>query len=46
MRIQILNTEGEVVNTIIADEAFCNEYYPGLWRIEPEPEVEDGPADD
>lgn len=50
MRVQILNEEGEVTNTIIADEAFCEEYYPGRWRVEPELEleleiVEEGPEE-
>lgn len=39
MRVQILNEEGEVINTIIADEDFCEEHYPDRWRVEPEPEV-------
>ena len=32
MRYEILNDSGEVVNTIIADEAFVTEHYPNRWR--------------
>lgn len=32
-RIEILDTLGEVVNTIDADEAFAEEHYPGAWRL-------------
>lgn len=33
MRIEILNAQGEVENTIEADEAFAEAQFPGAWRI-------------
>lgn len=45
MRIEILNPQGEVVNTIIASEEFAEEHYPGAWRLaeyqDPEPNARD-----
>lgn len=38
MRIQILDDEGNVINTIIASEEFAEAHYPGRWRVEPTPE--------
>lgn len=43
MRIEILDTEGNVVNTIVADEEFAQRYYPNRWRVVPEP-VQVNPA--
>ena len=42
MRIEILNSEGAVVNVIIADEAFAEAQHPGAWRLA---EVQDIPAE-
>ena len=39
MRYEILNDTGEVVNTIIADQSFVNENYPGQCREVAEPLV-------
>jgi len=33
MRIEILNTAGEVVNTIIATPEFAEQQHPGAWRV-------------
>ena len=33
MRIEILNSEGAVVNVIVADEAFAEAQHPGAWRV-------------
>jgi hypothetical protein len=33
MRIEILNTQGEVVNTIIASPEVAEQQHPGAWRI-------------
>ena len=33
MRIEILDNNGNVENTIIAETAFTEEHYPGKWRI-------------
>lgn len=33
MRIEILNTEGDVVDTIIASEELAEGKYPGAWRL-------------
>ena len=42
MDIEILDSSGAVINTIIADADFANEFYPNSWRekvkLEPEPE--------
>jgi hypothetical protein len=32
MKYEILNDAGEVVNTIVADQAFVDEHYPGKYR--------------
>jgi hypothetical protein len=38
MIYEILNDAGEVINTILADEAFVEQYYPGHYRlVGPEP---------
>lgn len=36
MRIEILDYDGNVVNTIVADEEFAQRYYPNRWRVVPE----------
>ena len=40
MEIEILDGSGAVINTIIADADFANEFYPNSWRerVSPEPE--------
>ena len=42
MEIEILDSSGTVINTIIADADFANEFYPNSWREKavPEPEPE------
>ena len=39
MEIEILDGSGAVINTIIADAEFANEFYPNRWRerVSPEP---------
>ena len=39
MEIEILDSSGAVINTIIADADFANEFYPNRWRerVSPEP---------
>lgn len=37
MRIEILDDEGNVINTIWATEEFAEAMYPGHWRIYIEP---------
>lgn len=34
---QILDDQGDVVNTIVADESFVEAAYPGHYRLAPEP---------
>lgn len=36
MRYHIKNDSGEIVNTIVADEAFVEAAYPGRWELVPE----------
>ena len=40
MEIEILDSSGTVINTIIADVSFADEFYPNSWRekVQPEPE--------
>lgn len=33
----IKDADGSVINTIVADEAFVEEHYPGRWELAPEP---------
>ena len=33
MRIEILDENGNVINTIVASEEFAQEFYPGRWRL-------------
>lgn len=43
MIYEILNDSGEVINTIIAEQSFVEQYYPGHYRLvgpEPVPYVE------
>ena len=42
MEIEILDSSGVVINTIIADASFADEFYPNCWRekVKPEPEPE------
>lgn len=39
MTYEILNEQGEVINTIVADEEFVELHFPGKWRLLPEPET-------
>ncbi len=41
MRIEILDAQGGVENTINADQAHAEQYFPGAWRISA---VQDDPA--
>lgn len=43
MEIEILDSSGAVINTIIADVAFANEFYPNSWREKAKPEPEPKP---
>ena len=38
MEIEILDSSGVVINTIIADADFANEFYPNSWREKAKPE--------
>ena len=40
MEIEILDSSGAVINTIIADADFANEFYPNSWREKAKPEPE------
>ena len=40
MEIEILDSSGVVINTIIADADFANEFYPNCWREKAKPEPE------
>ena len=44
MEIEILDSSGAVINTIIADENFANEFYPNSWREKSRPEPEPEPV--
>ena len=37
MKYEILDDDGNVINTIISDQAFVEQYYPGHYRELPEP---------
>ena len=37
MEIEILDSSGVVINTIIADADFANEFYPNSWREKAKP---------
>ena len=43
MEIEILDSSGVVINTIIADADFANEFYPNSWREKAKPEPEPEP---
>ena len=38
MVIEILDSSGDVINTIIADADFADEFYPNSWREKAKPE--------
>lgn len=44
MEIEILDSSGAVINTIIADADFANAFYPNSWREKAKPEPEPEPA--
>lgn len=43
MDIEILDSSGAVINTIIADADFADEFYPNCWREKAKPEPEPEP---
>ena len=43
MEIEILDSSGAVINTIIADADFADEFYPNSWREKSQPEPEPEP---
>ena len=43
MEIEILDGSGTVINAIIADAEFANEFYPNRWREKAKPEPEPEP---
>ena len=43
MEIEILDSSGVVINTIIADANFADEFYPNCWREKAKPEPEPEP---
>ncbi len=43
MEIEILDSSGGVINTIIADADFADEFYPNCWREKAKPEPEPSP---
>lgn len=43
MRIEILDG-ATVINTILADEAFAEQHYPGAWRVSDVQDVEPAPV--
>ena len=40
MEIEILDSSGAVINTIIADADFADEFYPNRWRQQAQPHPE------
>lgn len=40
MIYEILNDKDDVINRIVAEQWFVEKYYPGRYRLEPEPEPE------
>ena len=44
MEIEILDGSGAVINTIIADADFADEFYPNSWREKSQPEPEPEPV--
>lgn len=43
MELEILDSSGAVINTIIADADFADEFYPNSWREKAKPEPEPEP---
>ncbi|WP_235630017.1 hypothetical protein [Aeromonas veronii] len=43
MEIEILDSSGTVINTIIADADFADKFYPNSWREKAKPEPEPEP---
>ena len=43
MELEILDSSGTVINTIIADADFADEFYPNSWREKAKPEPEPEP---
>lgn len=43
MEIEILDSSGTVINTIIADADFADDFYPNSWREKSKPEPEPAP---
>ena len=43
MEIEILDSSGSVINTIIADADFADAFYPNSWREKAKPEPEPEP---
>lgn len=43
MEIEILDSSGVVINTILADANFADEFYPNSWREKAKPEPEPEP---
>ena len=43
MEIEILDSSGAVINTILADADFADEFYPNSWREKAKPEPEPEP---
>ncbi|MGY3807180.1 hypothetical protein ACWNG8_08645 [Aeromonas veronii] len=43
MEIEILDGSGAVINTILADADFADEFYPNSWREKAKPEPEPEP---
>ncbi|EYR81882.1 hypothetical protein [Shinella sp. DD12] len=44
MRYKIFDSEGNHVNSIVADEAFVEEHFPGRYELLPEPPVPPPPV--
>lgn len=42
MIYEILNQDGEVINRIVADRKFVEEFYAGRYRLEEVPDLETG----
>ncbi|WP_133066262.1 hypothetical protein [Acidovorax kalamii] len=44
MRIEILNEQGDVINTILADKDFAEANYPGAWQVAADQGMPPGPT--
>ena len=44
MELEILDSSGAVINTIIADASFADDFYPNCWREKAVPEPEPEPT--